>query len=598
VNCIQAQAMLAASRELGNSETDTTDLEAHLEQCASCRLVLANDNLVGELVRSLPAIEPPPNAHAKLMNALAVEQIHYMQRAAPGTHPTPEFLKPFLQEYAQHERTTDPLVAFSTAKTGPLLLIQTPRKRHYRSPVSHLAVIGLAAAFLMLVMMSGITTLLILTRGNPRPVAIHVGGNNSFVQPADVARIAYTTSTPYQHVVSAVADRANVYYTAYGDGAKNGWMLEQLDRKMRLSTPLLSTASMSPLIVLGSSQDWLIWLQLNPPEPINDHRNLSNHEPLGLTRTWSLHYLSLIAPGEPLTLTTGKFNQSNSPGWVYSPIQGIWFIHNTLLVATIDENGISHLLSYQLDITGPTTLTEIATASPDHVFTSPTATSDGSEIYWSDEWRSEDRTPHSNIWTQLVQQVPNPGHGPWVANTQTITVKQLFLADGASFHPQIVDDKLFLLRTADALDTMPGTPGMSPTSTPDATALPTSEPNTPTTSWADPNIYGTPFDASVRGMLFMLPLDDPTGVPQMQEITPGQAWSPQAGTNFILWQSDRGYGMYDVVTESPVSIGIVLNGARFLAVNGGTTVWTINSSTNTANGTGPTATLMVFNWPN
>jgi hypothetical protein len=598
VNCIQAQAMLAAYRELRNSETDTTDLEVHLEQCASCRQALANYNLVGEHIRSLPAIEPPPDTYAKLMNALAIEQIHYMQWAPPGTHRTPEFLKPYLQEHAQHERTTDPLVAFATAKTGPLPMTQTPRQRRRRSQVSHFAVIGLAAAFLMLVMMSGITTLLILTRGNPRPVAIRVGGNNAIGQLADVARLSYTTSTPYQHVVSAVADRANIYYTAYGDGANDGWMLEQLDRKIRLSSPLLSTASTSPLIVLGSSHDWLVWLQMDPLKPINDHRSLSNREPLVLTRTWSLHYLSLIAPGGPMTLTSGTFNQSASPDWVYSPVQGVWFIQDTLLVASIDENGISHISSYQLDITGPTTLTEIATASPDHVFTSPTATSDGSEIYWSDEWRSGDGILYSNIWTQQVQPVPNPAHGPWVANTQTITVKQLFLADGASFHPQIVDDKLFLLRTAAALDAMQDTSDMSPTSTPSATATPTTQPYTPTTSWADPTVYGTPFDASVRGMLFMLPLDDPTIAPQMQEITSGQAWSPQAGTNFVLWQSDRGYEMYDVVTESPVSIGTVLNGANFLAVNGGTTVWTIDGSTSTTNGTTPTATLMVFNWPN
>ena len=189
MNCIQAQAMLAAYRELRNSETDTTDLEEHLEQCASCRQALANYNMVGEHIRSLAAIEPPPDAYAKLMNALAIEQIRYMQWAPPGTHPTPEFLKPYLQEHAQHERTTDPLVAFATAKTGPLPMTQTPRKRR-RSHVSHFAVIGLAAAFLMLVMMSGITTLLILTRGNPRPVAIRVGGNNAIVQLADVARLA------------------------------------------------------------------------------------------------------------------------------------------------------------------------------------------------------------------------------------------------------------------------------------------------------------------------------------------------------------------------------------------------------------------------
>jgi len=597
VNCIQAQAMLAAYRELRESKADMTELEVHLEECASCRQVLANYSLIGEQVRSLPVLAPPPDAHAKLMNALAAEHIRYMQRSTPGTYSTPEFLKPYVEEQTRHQRTTDPLVAFSTAKTGPLAPLQTPHKRHRRPYVSQFAVIGMAAAFLMVLMMSGITTLLVLSHGNPQKA---VSGNNSssIVQPTSVQGIPYTTVTSYQHIVSAVADRTDIYYTAYGDRANDGWMLEQLDRKTRVSIPLLATASTSPLILLGSSDNWLVWLQFDPPKPANNHRNLTNHEPLLLTRTWSLHYLSLLAPGEPLTLTSGTFNQSTSPNWANTPVQGIWFLQNTLLVATIDANGISRLSSYQLDSVGRVTPTEIATASSDHVFTSPTATSDGTEIYWSDEWRSDDGLLHSNIWTQQISQVSNPYHGPWSANMHMITVKQLFLSDGASFHPQVVDDRLFLLRTAPyPLATTPGTPGVPPASTPVATVAPTSTADTPLTSWADSTIYAAPYDAPVRGMLFMVPLDDPNNQLPKQVNTTGQAWGPQAGTDFVLWQSDGGFAMYDVNVDTSVTVGHVLDGARFLAVNGSTTVWTIDSPSSTTNRPGLTATLLVFNWP-
>lgn len=567
-----------------------TELEVHLEECASCRQALANYSLIGEQLRSLPAIAPPPDAHAKLMNALAAEHIRYMQQSTPGTYSTPEFLKPYVEEQTQHQRTTDPLVAFSTAKTGPLAPIQTPHKRHRRRYVSQFAVIGMAAAFLMVLMMSGITTLLVLSNGNPQK-AVNVTTSSSFVQPTSVQGIPYTTITPYQHIVSAVADRTDIYYTAYGDRANDGWMLEQLDRKTRVSIPLLATASTSPLILLGSSDNWLVWLQFDPPKPANNHRNLSNHEPLLLTRTWSLHYLPLLAPGKPLTLTSGTFNQSTSPSWANTPVQGIWFMQNTLLVAAIDANGTSHLSSYQLDSVGRATPTEIATASPDHVFTSPTATSDGAEIYWSDEWRSDDGLLHSNIWTQQESQVANPYHGPWSASMHTNTVKQLFLSDGASFHPQVVDDRLFLLRTA------PYPPATTPAaSTPTATVAPTSTPDTPLTSWADSTIYAAPLDAPVRGMLFMVPLDDPNNPLPKQVNTTGQAWEPQAGTDFVLWQSDSGYAMYDVNTGA-VTVGHVLDGARFLAVNGSTTVWTIDSPSSTTNRPGLTATLLVFNWP-
>ena len=595
--------MLAAYRELRNNETDTTELDAHLEQCASCRRVLAQYSLIGGQIRSLPTIEPPPTAHAKLMHTLATEHLHYMQRATPGAYPAPEFLKPYLQEHTQkhfqYTQAIDPLIALSTAETGPLPIIRAPSKRHRRLHISQLAAIGLAAAFLMAVMMSGITTLLVLTRGGVQQAVIRSSGSTSVGHLANVVRAVYRTNTSYQHVVSAVADRTDIYYTAYGDASNEGWMLEQMDRRAGVSTPLLTSASASPLIVLGSANGWLVWLQFDPAKPSTNHKNLSHHNLPVVKRTWSLHYLSLtsllqpeiFAPAEPLTLASGTFNQGSGPDWIYTPVQGIWFIQNSLLVASIDENGISRLSSYQLDAPNHTISKAIATASPGHVFTSPTANEDGTEIYWSDEWRTDDGVLHSNIWTQQVSEVPNPLHGRW--GEHTVTVKQLFRANSASFSPEVVDNTLFLLSTTDATDTAQATPGTTPATIP--TGVPTTIPNTPITSWADSSIYIAPIDRSVRGWLLMLPLDDPTATPT--EVNAGQAWSLQVGTDFVLWQSDQGYQMFDVATTSAVSVGNVLDGARFLAVNGDTTVWTIDVPTNVSDNTNPAVTLLAFNWP-
>lgn len=583
--------MLAAYHELRTSKTETTELDAHLELCASCRSILAQYSLIGDQIRSLPTIEPPPDAHDRLMHTLATEHLHYLQQAVPTARPVPEFLKPYLQEHTQQTDLHDPLVAFSIADTGPLPIIRAPRKRHHRVHLSQLAAIGLAAAFLMVVMMSGITTLLVLTHGNPGRTVIRSNGSNSIDLLASVVRAAYPTHTTYQHVVSAVADRTDVYYTAYSDATDNAWMLEQLDRRTGVSTPLLAEASSNPLIVLGSANGWLVWLQFDPAKPISN--SLPHHNVVIVKRTWSLHYLSLsslfqpdtFAPVKPLTLASGKFITDSN--WVHTPIQGIWFINNSLLVATIDENGVSRLLSYQLDAVKHTSPTEIATASPGHVFTSPTANNDGTEIYWSDEWQSDDGTLHSNIWTQQISQVPNPFHGRWSAHT--ITVKQLFLADGTTFYPQVVDNSLFLLSTS--MDTAQATPGATLAPTP----ISTTTPITPITSRADPDVYLAPFDSSVRGRLLMLPLDEPNAVPT--QVNSGQAWSPQAGTDFVLWQSNQGYQMFDVDTASPVSVGNVINGAHFLAVNGDTAIWTADDGTNTANATNPLVTLLAFNWP-
>jgi hypothetical protein len=584
--------MLAAFREVRNSQLDTFELDAHLEQCASCRSVLAQYSMIGEQIRSLPVIESPPDAHAKLMQTLAVEHVEYMQQAIPTAHPVPQFLKPYLQEHTEHTQKKDPLIALSTAKTGPLPIIRAPHKQQHRLHLSQLAAIGLAAAFLMVVMMSGITTLLVLTRGNTSQAVISSSGSNSIDHIANVVKAAYATHTPYQHVVSAVADRSYIYYTAYSDDPNNGWMLEQLDRGTGISTPLLASASASPLIVLGSTNDWLVWLQFDPAKPSG--KNLPHHSLATTKRTWSLHYLSLtssllqpeaITPAMPLTLASGTFKQSSD--WVYTPIQGIWFIHNTLLVASIDANGVSHLLSYQMGAPKNTHPTEIATASPGHVFTSPTANDVGTEIFWSDEWQTDDGLLHSDIWTQQVSEVPDPMHGRWAVHT--VTVQQLFYSSGTKFYPEIVDNTLFLLSTSDATNTAEAS------ATPAITPTPTTTPNTPITSRADPSIYIAPVDTTVRGRLLMLPLDDPNAVPT--QINSGEAWSPQVGTDFVLWQSDQGYQMFDVDTTSPVSVGNELAGAHFLAVNGDTTVWIADNGNNTTDTTNPLVTLLAFNWP-
>ncbi|MFL5626602.1 MAG: anti-sigma factor family protein [Ktedonobacteraceae bacterium] len=608
MNCIEAQVMLAAHRELKNVDVDTTELDEHLEQCSSCRQVLASYSSIGEQIRALPAIEPPPDMHDKLMRALVAEHFQFMQRSPATTPPPPDFLKPYMQEHAHSSHHNDSLAAFSTANTGPLPVLTTPYKKRPRRRMSgQFAILAMAAVFFMALMMGGITSLLLLAKDHA-PVVQQA----SISLPTEVSRELYTTHTSYQHVVSAVGDATSIYYTAYGDGANNGWMIERLDRRTKISTPLLTTASASPLIIMGSENGWLVWLQFDTPKTTG--QGTLPHSTLhSLSRSWSLHYLSLapslpgnsMAEATPMTLISGTFDQEAVPSWVHGPIQGIWFIQNTLLVAMIGDNGVAHLVRYPLVTPGSSTTMdgfttkEIAQASANHIFTSPTASSDGSQIYWSEEWRTDDGTLHSNIWTRQVLDTPVSGHGKLVE--QPITVTQPFLQDGMSFRPVVVDDALFLLNSGKQIGFASPTPGSATqtplTNTPTPTATPNS--NLPTMSWADSSVYTLPLDNEVRGNLLMFPLDgNPAATPTL--ISASNAVSGlQAGKDFVLWQSDDGsYGMYDASTRNSVIINDVLNGAQFVAVNGTTAVWTVNNSTNTsANSNDPTATLQVFNWP-
>jgi hypothetical protein len=604
--------MLAAYRELKNGEVDTLELDVHLEGCASCRQELARSMLIGEQVRSLPVIEPLPDMHATLMHALAKVQLGFIRRSAPGTVITPEFLKPYIQEHVQSSHDSDLITAFSTADTGPLPIIQARRRPRHRSHLSHFAVLGLAAMFLMVLMMGGLTSLLFLAHNN-----LQSGRIITRIEPAiEVIPAQYTPSTPYPHVVSAVADRANIYYTAYGDGTNNSWMLEMLNRATKISIPLLPTANAYSLIVLGSftmpgsSTSGVIWLQfdgykLNPQQNLPGH---SQHPPVSL---WSLHYLSpeqlqQAVSGSPTpseVLLQGAFDQESVPSWVTTPVQGIWFIQDSdsLLVASIDSNGISHLTSYQLATVGTPVATEIATATAGHILTSPTATSDGTQIYWSEEWFSNAGVLSSDIWTQQVVDAVGPSHGRWAGHLQKMIVKEPFTTDGTSFRPQVVDNTLLTLCTASQAvctasqaDATQGTP----TTTGTATSTPAPALNTSVIPQTIANIYAPPLDASVRGTILMLPLNgDPIVLPTAVNTT-GLASSLQAGADFALWQGDRGYEMYDVSQGSDVTLGNTLDNATFVAVNGASAVWMVNSNTgNTTSKTGPSVTLMAFNWP-
>jgi hypothetical protein len=598
VNCNQAQALIAAYRELQDStieNSEVVELNAHLAECASCRALFARYRSLGEQIRSIPALEPPSDMHAKLMEALAVEHTRFMQRSASATPPPPEFLKPYVQEHLRHTSNTDSLVAFSTAETGPLPVLRERRTKRQRAQIPQLAVLALVAVFLMAIMMGGITSLLLL--GHPTTPQLV---STSFNQPATIVKVPYTTTTQYDHVVSAVADSNDICYTAYADTANSGWMLEELDRSTQLSIPLLNTPVDEPLIVLGSENGWLVWLQFDVPTATQQKNPLKPGEK-GLARSWSLNYLPVqtvqqltdMGQMKPLTLVSGTFNQNLVPDWVHTPIQGIWFEQNSLLVAMIDSSGSSQLVSYSLGSANNAKPIDIAAAQSHHILTSPTANSNGTQIYWADEWQTDDGAMHSNIWTQQVLNAPRAAHGSWV--NHSITVKQPFIQNGMSFRPQVVNNTLFLLSTTNTNTlTQPVATATANTAkaTPTATATPVS--TAPTISWADQTIYEAQIDEAVQGTILSYALDDNTQQPTIIDSR-GSASALQAGQRFLLWQSDAGYQMYDAVEGIPVSTDGMLDNARFLAVNGNTTVW-INPQTLTPV-PGQQVTLNVFNWP-
>ncbi len=589
MNCEQARSLLTAYRDLKDADFDTTELDVHLERCASCREELARDSFISKSIRALPALEPPPDMYAKLMRSLAKEHTEFMQRSAPGTVPTPEFLKPYLHQHAQAVHSTDTFSALSTAETGPLPIIHARRKGRPRRQMNQFAILGLAAVFLMLLMMGGITSLLMVAHNNLQKVQQPLAVN----EPIAISQVKYTTNTDYQYVTSAIADRQYIYYTAYDNPNMPSWMLLEMDRQSQVSTPLLITPSQGPLIVLGSTSNSLVWLQFDAPKQ-KTRRNLPNVPQHPYVQSWSIRYLPLGLPTtssivSPTVILKGVYDPDSGPNWITTPVQGIWFTPTGLLITALDNNGISHLWSYPLGNVNKPALTQIATAPAGHVLTSPTANSDGTQIFWSEEWVASDSNLRSNIWEQqeISKAVPRPSHGRTTNAGMKETSTGLFIQNGMSFHPQVVDDTLFYLSTdnTSVQNTTNGTPS-------------TTQGTLSIIPQTDPSIYQPPLDASIHGWIEMLPLDSNTMQPTILN-TSGLATSLQVGTDFVLWQGDKGYQMYDVANQNNVNVGDILNQASFLSVNGNQAVWIVNDTTTTATSTPgtPGITFLAFNWP-
>jgi len=380
-------------------------------------------------------------------------------------------------------------------------------------------------------------------------------------------------------------------------------MLMQFDRSTRTSKPLLATPSEEPLVVIAASDTWLVWLEYDRAlaTPYSNTLDADNHH--SPERTWSLHYLSLLPkvqnttggsdkavqanpngsknqPGDlqkaftaqtdvptALLLTQGIFDKSTAPGWITGPIQGTWMIGDTLLVAQIDQHGISHLKSYRLGETGKNVRgVEIAKADPGHVLTWPTANNTGTLLYWGEEWISARGMLRGNIWQRQEAEELTSTHG-YVKSLVSHTQK-LLLNDGLSFQPQVVDNTLFFMSTSEVR--ISSQEKIAPNGIP----LPASmtDPSVTFTSRTDQRIYSAPADASLHGTIFMLPFEGPRVGTESMLGTVGQSTSFQAGSNYIVWKDNRGYRMYDVSRQSEVVMGDTLNNASLLVVSGNTTL--------------------------
>src|SRR5262249_16475312 len=166
------------------------------------------------------------------MQALAMEHVHFIQRTHSSTvsTPTPTFLVPYVKELGKQNAYGNNLVAFSTAKTGPLPIVKSPKRRSTHQK-RQLAILGIAASFLMILMIGGLISLFLFNSSQGHKNL----ANPASVNPArDVQSGDFTTTATYPSIASATVNGNTIFYTNYNKQATS-WDLEQFNKNTKLS---------------------------------------------------------------------------------------------------------------------------------------------------------------------------------------------------------------------------------------------------------------------------------------------------------------------------------------------------------------------------
>ncbi len=504
MTCRQVRQLLAAYRRDDCSPAEHAELEAHLRECAECRARDAEFRRVGESIRSLPPIAPPPEFFARVMAAVQAEEARAQEQPKPAEKKQEKVVVPGLTNVS-HFPTLRRAVAERRVRLEPM--------RRATSPTMAFAMrYGAALAATFLIFAFGLSLALfqflggqtgVPPSGGPPPACI-----NAPCTPLVTSVFAPDPMYPLVGDATASPDGQYVVYAAHTP--RGDWMLEALSRRTGKSMALLPEPVAGPLTLGGWARSWVLWVQGTP--------SAAHHWQLNATE------LAPALPGAAQTLQLLQGGESGADGRVMA-LHGMYASGGVVLLAEQLADGRGQLVRIDLDQAGTASRSIIAKAQPGHLITNPTT--DGTADYWADQWLASDGTPHSNIVRLGVGSASEP-----LAITH----------NDASFAPMVVAGKLIWLEALRPQDIQAAaktaTPTVSPT--PRATLTPGG---------------GSASNAPVAGVLWSAKLDDRTGLIDLDSAATrarisdaGSAVMPQAGATFVVWQDGGGnFYLYDVV---------------------------------------------------
>lgn len=379
--------LLAAYRRDDWSPDDLATLTEHLTSCAECRQIEATYRTVGERIRQLPSITPPPDFRASVFAAIRAEE----RRVAPE------------------------VARLSRAATNPELPVVRPGVRLVRPeswrrvPISPRA--GLAAAAVLVIGVLTASILPHITGGSFARTAASLNGVPDATLSLSSGHVSrYALSGAYAFAGSAAASSAWLVYAAAGTSREDQLFAE--NRKTQQAVPLLSTPTSAPITVRAVTDSWVIW---------STGAGTSDSP-------WTLSASRLPVNGAisaPLTLVNSVAQGADTP----VTLGGVWARGATVLVAASSARGTGILLRVDLSSGTPVTTVIARSSRSGHLLADPSV--DGGSYYWSEVWLDTTTGLHSTMW-----------RGDDSGHDQQISL------DEASFHPTTTGNTLVWVEVA------------------------------------------------------------------------------------------------------------------------------------------------------
>lgn len=371
--CMRIRRLLAAYRRDDWSPDDLAALTRHLSTCADCRQIEASFRTVGESIRQLPSITPPPAFREAVFEAIRAEQ----RRVAP----------------------TDAHI--SRAPTNPSMRAIRPAQHSIRSRRLNHVSIGprtiIAAAAVLVI---SLLTARILPMFNSSSLASNLGKSGALNLDSSLRHkpVSYPVDNHYAMATSALATAGWLVYSA--SDASRASMLFAENRQTRRSKPLLGASTQSQVTVRALTDRWAVW---------STGDGASNAK-------WALYASPLSAPDSqaaaaPVLLVDSTSQSADTP----VTLGGVWAHDDMVLISGATARGDGVLLRIALSAATPVS-SVIARTPHGHLPTNPS--SNNGTYYWGDVWFDEKSGLHGAIWS-----------GDDAGHDQEISV------DESSFHP-------------------------------------------------------------------------------------------------------------------------------------------------------------------